>query len=259
MTTKKITISTLQQMKRLGEKIAALTVYDAPTAVLLNEAGIDVLLVGDSVANVKLGYANTIPVTMEEMLHHARAAARGNSNALLVVDMPYLSYHISLEETLKNAGRFIKEAGAEAVKLEGGAEISEKIKALSAIHVPVMGHLGLTPQSIHAMGGYKNQGQTESAAKKILADAKCLEQSGVFAIVLECIPAALAKKITESVAVPTIGIGAGSDCDGQILVSDDLLGLTPTPRPSFVQPVVQLRAEFLKAFKIFRQDVKGRS
>lgn len=250
-------------MKKSGEKIAVLTAYDAPFAKILNEIGIEVVLVGDSLGNVKLGYENTIPVTMDEMLHHTKAVKRGlscpgngNSTALLVSDMPYLSYHLTVAEAKANAGRFIKEAGAEAVKLEGGREVANTIKALVEINVPVMGHLGLTPQAIHKIGGYKMQGKTQSSAEKMVTDAKILEGAGVFAIVLESIPAELAKEITEKVSVPTIGIGAGPHCDGQVLVIDDLLGLSPEPVPRFVKKYANLREEIIEAVKKFKEEVK---
>lgn len=253
---KKITTATLLDMKKSGEKIAVLTAYDAPTAKILNDLGIEVVLVGDSVGNVKLGYENTIPVTMEEMIHHTKAVKRGNSTALLVADMPYLSYQLTVPEAKTNAGRFVKEAGAEGVKIEGGIEVANTIKALVEINVPVMGHLGLTPQAIHKIGGYKMQGKTQSSAEKMVTDAKILEGAGVFAIVLECIPSELAKEITEKVSVPTIGIGAGPYCDGQVLVLDDLLGLSPEPVPQFVKKYADLRKEMVEAVKKFRQEVK---
>ena len=243
-------------MKKNGEKIVALTAYDAPTAKILNEIGIEIVLVGDSVGNVKLGYENTIPVTLEEMLHHTKAVKRGNSNALLVTDMPYLSYQLSIDEAKKNAGRLIKEGGAEAVKLEGGLEVANCVKSLVEINIPVMGHLGLTPQAIHKIGGYKIQGKTESSQEKMITDAKVLEGAGVFAIVLECIPEGLARTITQKVSVPTIGIGAGPRCDGQILVIDDLLGLSIGPVPKFVKRYAELHKESLKAVKKFKEEVK---
>ena len=255
---KKVTTSTLLEMKKNGEKIAALTAYDAPISKILNECGIDIVLVGDSVGNVKLGYENTIPVTIEEMLHHTKAVKRGNSSALLVADLPYLSYHFSVDEAKRNAGRLIKEGGAEAVKLEGGIEIANTVKALTDIHIPVMGHLGLTPQSIHQIGGYKMQGKSPKSAEKMVTDAKILEGAGVFAIVLECVPSDLALEITEKVSVPTIGIGAGRHSDGQILVSDDILGLTEENVPKFVKRYARLREEILKAVKNFKSEVKAK-
>lgn len=254
----KITTTALSEMKKSGRKITALTAYDAPTAEILNEAGIDIVLVGDSVGNVKLGYENTIPVTMDEMIHHTRAVKRGMSVSLLVADMPYLSYHLSPNDAKANAGRFIKEGGVEGVKLEGGREVAATIKALVEMNVPVMGHLGLTPQAIHKMGGYKMQGRTEQSAEKMITDAKILEGAGVFALVLECVPAALAKAITEKVSVPTIGIGAGPHCDGQILVIDDLLGLSKGPVPKFVKQYANLRKKTARAVKQFKQDVKDK-
>lgn len=256
MKMRKITTTTLLEMKQKGEKICMLTAYDAPTSKILNEAGIDVVLVGDSVANVKLGYENTIPVTVEEMLHHVKAVKRGNTSALLVADMPYLSYQLSVDEAKVNAGRLIKEGGAEGVKIEGGIEVAGVIKALAEINIPVMGHLGLTPQAIHKIGGYKMQGKTESSAEKMVTDAKILEGAGVFAIVLECIPPDLAKEITGKVSVPTIGIGAGPYCDGQVLVIDDLLGLSEEPIPKFVKQYAHLRKDILKAVQEFYRDVK---
>ncbi len=254
----KITTSTLLEMKLRKEKIVCLTAYDAPMARALNEAGIDVVLVGDSVGNVKLGYENTIPVTLEEMIHHTKAARRGNSSALLVADMPFLSYQLSLDEAKRGAGRLIKEGGAEAVKLEGGMESASTIKALVDINIPVMGHLGLMPQAIHKIGGYKIQGKSESSREKMITDAKVLEGAGVFAIVLECIPPDLAEIITKKVSIPTIGIGAGAGTDGQILVVDDLLGLTAGPVPKFVKPYADLKSQIAKSLIKFRQDVKNK-
>jgi len=254
----KITTARLREMKEKGEPIAALTAYDAPTAALLNEAGMDILLVGDSVANVKLGYDNTIPVSVEEMLHHVRAAHRGNGDAMLVADMPYLSYELELRDALRHAGRLVKEGGAEAVKLEGGMEIAPVIKELLRIHIPVMGHLGLTPQAVHRLGGYRVQGRRPEDAQRILTDAKILEGAGVFAIVLECVPADLAREITEKVAVPTIGIGAGAGCDGQILVVDDLFGMGAGPVPRFVEKYADLRPVMLDAAKRYARDVRRR-
>ncbi len=253
----KITITTLSDMKKKGEKITALTAYDAATAKILNECAVEIALVGDSVGNVKLGYENTVPVTMDEMLHHVKAAKRGNSAALLVADMPYLSYQLSANDAKINAGRLIKEGGAEAVKLEGGIEVAQTIKALVDINIPVMGHLGLTPQAIYKMGGYKMQGKSEASREKMVTDAKVLEGAGVFAIVLECIPSDLAKEITRKVSVPTIGIGAGPHCDGQVLVTDDLLGLTEDPVPKFVKRYANLRDEIKTAVKKFQDEVRS--
>lgn len=251
----KVTTTILSELKQKGEKITCLTAYDAPTAKLLNEAGVDVILVGDSVANVKLGYENTIPVTVDEMLHHVKAVKRGNSRALLVADMPFLSYETDPKEAARNGGRLIKEGGAEAVKLEGGENALPAIRALIKANIPVMGHLGLTPQAVHRLGGYKVQGREREDAKRLLEDAAALEAAGVFAIVLECIPAPLAKAATERVRIPTIGIGAGPECDGQVLVIDDLLGLTPAT-PKFVKRYAELRQESLNAAQRFISEVK---
>lgn len=252
----KVTTSTLLEMKRKGQRITALTAYDAPTARLLDEAGTDVVLVGDSVGNVKLGYDNTLPVTVEEMLHHTRAAKRGNSRALLVADMPYLSYEVDPKEAARNAGRLVKEGGAEAVKLEGGLEAAPAIKELLRINIPVMGHLGLTPQAVHRLGGYRVQGRRPQEAEKIMTDARVLEGAGVFAIVLECVPAELAREITRKVSVPTIGIGAGPHCDGQVLVIDDLLGLAEGPSPKFVKRYADLRAQARAAVERYLREVQ---
>lgn len=256
MASPKITTSRLLEMKQKGRKITALTAYDAPTAKLLNEAEIDVILVGDSVGNVKLGYENTIPVTVEEMLHHVKAVCRGNSKSLVVADMPFLSYELDPKEAARHAGRLIKEGGAEAVKLEGGIEIASTVKELLRVNIPVMGHLGLTPQAIHRLGGYKVQGRRPEDAEKMITDAKILEGAGVFSIVLEAIPTALAEEITQKVSVPTIGIGAGVGCDGQILVVDDMLGMTDGPTPKFVKRYAELRSQMLGAVKRYAEDVR---
>lgn len=257
MSSAKITTTKLIEMKAKGRRIAALTAYDAPTARLLNEAGVDVILVGDSVGNVKLGYENTLPVTVDDILHHLKAVRRGNSRALLVADMPYLSYELGIPCALANAGRFVKEGGAEAVKVEGGIEVAPVIKELLRINVPVMGHLGLTPQAVHRLGGYKVQGRDPVQAERIITDARILEGAGVFAIVLECVPADLAREITRKVGVPTIGIGAGAGCDGQILVTDDLLGLGERSVPKFVKTYADLRPQMLAAVRSYSDDVRG--
>ncbi|MBI4397303.1 MAG: 3-methyl-2-oxobutanoate hydroxymethyltransferase [Elusimicrobia bacterium] len=253
----KITIATLQEMKKSKEKIVALTCYDASMARLLNEESVDLLLVGDSVANVKLGYEHTLPVTLEEMLHHTRAVKRGNSRALLVADMPFLTYEYDSKHAVRSVGRLIKEGGAEAVKVEGGESILPSIKALIHANVPVMGHLGLTPQAINRLGGYRVQGRTPQDADRILRQARILEETGVFTLVLEAVPAELAKRVTESLSIPVIGIGAGPDCDGQILVLDDLLGLGEGPVPKFVKTYASLRGEAARAVRHFRDDVKS--
>ena len=253
----KVTTAALAEMKRKGERIAALTAYDAPTARLLDEAGVDVILVGDSVANVKLGYDTTLPVTVDEVLHHVKAVRRGLARAMLVADMPYLSYELGLPEALRHAGRFIKEGGAEAVKLEGGIEVAPVVKELNRINVPVMGHLGLTPQAVHRLGGYKVQGRRPQDAERIVTDARILEGAGAFAIVLECVPEDLAREVTRKVSIPTIGIGAGPGCDGQILVVDDLLGLGAGPTPRFVKRYADLHPVMLDAVRRWSADVRG--
>ncbi|TPW18462.1 MAG: 3-methyl-2-oxobutanoate hydroxymethyltransferase [Elusimicrobia bacterium] len=252
-----VTTSTLAEMKRKGERIAALTAYDAPTARLLDEAGVDVVLVGDSVANVKLGYPNTLPVTVEQMLHHVSAVRRGLSRAMLVADMPFLSYELDPREAARHAGRLIKEGGAQAVKVEGGIEIAPTVKELLRVNIPVMGHLGLTPQSVHRLGGYKVQGRRPADAEKIVTDARILEGAGVFAVVLEAVPEELAREATRKLSIPTIGIGAGASCDGQILVVDDLLGLGEGPAPKFVKRYADLRPLMLDAVKRWSADVRS--
>jgi len=254
MNTKGITAPAIRAMKGSGP-IVCLTAYDAPTGALLDAAGVDLVLVGDSVGNVLLGYDSTIPVTMEDMLHHVRAVRRGVNRALLVADMPFMSYQSGKEDALRNAGRFLKE-GADAVKLEGGSEIMESVAALIASGIPVMGHLGLTPQRVKEYGGYRVQGKEASAAFRIWRAAKALDHAGVFSIVLEAIPRALAGKITEACGAPTIGIGAGPDCDGQVLVFNDLVGLTPEP-PSFAKPFARGREIFMKAVKSYAGKVRS--
>ena len=221
----RVTIGELKEMKQRGEKIAMLTAYDYATAKLMDEVGVPLLLVGDSLGMVILGYESTIPVTMEEMLHHTKAVVRGTKRALVVGDMPFMTYHASISDALYNAGRFIQEGGAQAVKLEGGESIAEAVHRVVECGIPVMGHIGLTPQSIHQLGGFKVQGKTQEAAIRLLKDARALEEAGAFAIVIESIPAPLAKIITQKVSIPTVGIGAGPWCDGQVQVVSDLLGL----------------------------------
>jgi 3-methyl-2-oxobutanoate hydroxymethyltransferase len=221
----RVTIGELKEMKQRGEKIAMLTAYDYATAKLMDEVGVPLLLVGDSLGMVILGYESTIPVTMEEMLHHTKAVVRGTKRGLVVGDMPFMTYHASISDALYNAGRFIQEGGAQAVKLEGGESMAEAVHRVVECGIPVMGHIGLTPQSIHQLGGFKVQGKTQEAAIRLLKDARALEEAGAFAIVIESIPAPLAKIITEKVSIPTIGIGAGPWCDGQVQVVSDLLGL----------------------------------
>lgn len=248
------TINDLRSIKAEGRRFAMLTAYDYPTARILDEAGIPVILVGDSLANVVLGHPTTLPVTMEEMLHHTRAVARGAPNALVVGDLPFLSYQASEEEAIRNAGRFLKEAGAHAVKLEGGHP--ELIERMVSAGIPVMGHLGLTPQSVHAMGGYRVQARTEEAAERLLADALQLEKAGVFSLVLEGVPSGVAERVTASIAVPTIGIGAGPHCDGQVLVLHDLLGLSFGKPAKFVKRYAELGDEISRAVTAFKDEVE---
>ncbi|MFB3916853.1 MAG: 3-methyl-2-oxobutanoate hydroxymethyltransferase [Terriglobales bacterium] len=250
----KVTAFSLQQKKERHEPITCLTAYDYASARLVDEAGVDLILVGDSLAQVMLGYENTLPVTMDEMLHHARAVKRGVKRAFLVGDMPFSSYH-TCKDALVNASRFIKEAGCEAVKIEGGEKRCEMISKLVDAEIPVMGHIGLTPQSVHKMGGYKVQGRTLAAIEQLMRDATLLEQAGVFSIVLEGIPREVAAMITREVSVPTIGIGAGPECDGQILVFHDLLGLTFVPPAKFVRRYADLGAEITQALNAYKDDV----
>jgi 3-methyl-2-oxobutanoate hydroxymethyltransferase len=258
----KVTTTGLSELKRKGIKITALTAYDCQTAGLLEEAGVDIVLVGDSVGMVKLGYENTIPVTLDDILHHVKAVGRGLGRAqrrrpLLVADMPYLTYELDPTEAARNAGRLIKEGGAEAVKLEGGMEIAPTVKELNRVHVPVMGHLGLTPQAIHRLGGYTIQGRRADEAEKMVTDAKVLEASGVFALVLECVPADLARVITRKLSIPVIGIGAGPHCDGQILVTDDMMGMTGGAPFSFVKRYCDLRPIAAAAAAQYCREVRA--
>jgi 3-methyl-2-oxobutanoate hydroxymethyltransferase len=254
---RKVTVASLQEQKFNHQPISSLTAYDFASARLVDEAGIDVILVGDSLAQVMLGYENTLPVTMEEMLHHTKAVRRGVRRALLVADMPYSSYHITCREALINASRFIKEAGAEAVKIEGGVKRCELVRKVVDAEIPVMGHIGLTPQSVHMMSGYKVQGKTLGAAEQLMKDATALERAGVFAIVLEGIPREVAAMITAEVAVPTIGIGAGPECDGQILVYHDLLGLSFTPPAKFVRAFANVGDVIRQALQAYKQEVEA--
>jgi len=259
----KITVPDLMQRKALGaansanKKITCLTAYDYPTARLLDEAGVDVVLVGDSVAMVALGYESTLPLTLEEALHHTKAVRRGVKRALLVTDMPYGSYHGDLHESLRNAMRFVKEAGAEAVKVEGGERRLELIARLTEAEIPVMGHIGLTPQSVNALGGYRVQGKTPGTAEQLLRDARSVEAAGAFAIVLEAIPRELAAEITRAVRIPTIGIGAGPDCDGQVLVLHDMLGLTFQDAPKFARRYTNVGDMISNAVREYCADVQN--
>ena len=244
----RITINQIKEMKQKGEKITMLTAYDYATAKLVDEAEIPLILVGDSLGMVVLGYESTIPVTMEEMLHHTKAVARGTQKALVIGDMPFMTYHVSVEDALRNATRFIQEGGAQAVKLEGGVTVAEKVRRVVECGIPVMGHIGLTPQSINQLGGYKVQGKSPEAAKGMLEDAKALEQAGVFAIVLETVPVQLATFISQTVSIPTIGIGAGAGCDGQVQVINDILG-------SFADFVPKHAKQYAKLTDVIRQAV----
>jgi len=252
----KITTTKLKEMKQKGERIAMLTAYDFSTAKMLNKAGIDVILVGDSLGMVKLGYENTLPVTVEDIFYHCRAVKRGNSRALLVADMPFMSYEANKKDALYNAGKMVKEGGAEAVKIEGGSEYFDTIRAIIKTKIPVMGHLGLTPQSINQLGGFKVQGRDEEKAEKIISEALELEKYGVFALVLECVPEKLSEAITKKLSIPTIGIGAGAACDGQVLVTDDMLGLFGEFKPKFVKQYANLGPQIIEAVKNYRDEVK---
>ena len=251
----KVTVPIFRERKG-KEKLTMLTSYDYAFASIVDQAGIDSILVGDSVGNTTLGYPNTIPVTVEEMIHHTKAVTRGAQKALIVIDMPFMSYHESIEQAKRNAGRMIKESGADAVKLEGGVRMKEVIRALVDIEIPVMGHIGLTPQSVNRMGGYKVQGKGKDAEGLIL-EAKAVEEAGAFSVVLECVPRKLAKEITEMLTIPTIGIGAGPDCDGQVLVIHDLLGLFGGFRPKFVKKYLNMREQMDSAIKNYIEEVRG--
>ncbi|HEY5270078.1 MAG TPA: 3-methyl-2-oxobutanoate hydroxymethyltransferase [Anaerolineales bacterium] len=256
---KKITTLVFRQKKERGEPIAVLTGYDYPTALALDQAGIDAILVGDSLGMVVLGYENTLPVTMDEMLHHCRAVARGARAALLIGDMPFMSYQVSTEEAIRNAGRFLQQGGMDAVKLEGGRERLNAIHAILGAGIPVMGHLGLTPQSVNLLGGFRPQGRTAVTAGRLLEDALLLEEAGCFSLVLESVPARLAEMISKKLTIPTIGIGAGAGCDGQVLVTHDLLGLFDRFTPKFVRKYADLHTEMQNAFTAYIVDVQGRA
>jgi 3-methyl-2-oxobutanoate hydroxymethyltransferase len=254
-----VTTLTFRQKKERGEPISMLTAYDYPTALSMDAAGVDAILVGDSLGMVVLGYANTIPVTMEEMLHHCRAVSRGARSALLIGDMPFMSYQADVNEAVRNAGRFLKESGMDAVKLEGGRERADAVRAIVGAGIPVMGHLGLTPQSVNQLGGFRPQGKTASAAKKLLEDALLLEEVGCFSLVLESVPARLAEFISQQLSIPTIGIGAGAGCDGQVLVTHDLLGLFDRFTPKFVKKYADFHGEMNRAFAEYLGDVASRT
>ncbi len=252
----KNTVLTFQEAKEKGEKLAMLTAYDYATARLVDEAGVNSILVGDSLGNVILGYESTLSVTMEDMIHHGAAVARGTKDALVVVDMPFMSYQTGVYDAVVNAGRLMKEGGAGAVKLEGGREVCPQIKAITEIGIPVVAHLGLTPQSIHALGGFKVQGKSEEAARKLLEDAKAVQEAGAFALVLECVPAKLAELITRELTIPTIGIGAGNVCDGQVLVFQDLLGMFSDFKPKFVKRFADVGEIMREAFRNYCKEVQ---
>ena len=256
--TKKITVKDFREMKGGSRAISMLTAYDASMAGLLDRAGVDALLVGDSLGMVVLGYDSTVPVTMEQMLHHAGAVSRGTHRALVVGDMPFGSYQVSVAQTVANGVRFLKEAGCDCIKLEGGEEVCEGVQALVRAGVPVMGHLGLTPQTAGQLGGFKVQGRDMSAARRLVADARALETAGAFALVLECVPASLAQVVTEAVTIPTIGIGAGTGCDGQVLVTHDMLGLFEKFTPGFVKKYLNLAPDITEAVQSFTREISSK-
>ncbi|HYV18096.1 MAG TPA: 3-methyl-2-oxobutanoate hydroxymethyltransferase [Verrucomicrobiae bacterium] len=252
-----VTVPFVRSARASGRRLAMLTAYDFPTARLLDQAGIDILLVGDSVGNNVLGYDSTLPVTMEEMLHHVKAVARGVKRALVVADMPYLSYQTGKRDAIRNAGRFLKEAGAAAVKIEGGRRRAALVRALVDAEIPVMGHIGLTPQSVHVMGGYKVQGKRLDEARALVEDAQALEEAGAFSLVLEGMPEMVGRKVTESIGIPTLGIGAGRHCDGQVLVFHDFAGLSQGQVPRFVRRYADLAGIVTEATRRYIEDVRS--
>lgn len=252
----RISITDLKAKKKRGERIVMMTCYDYPSAGLLEGAGVDILFIGDTLGMVVLGYDSTIPVTMEEMLHHTKAVVRGSTTAHVLADMPFMSYQTSPEDALRNAGRLLKEGGAQSVKLEGGVRVAETVRFIVDAGIPVMGHIGLTPQSIHQLGGYKVQGKTPAAAVRLVNDAIALEQAGAFAVVLECVPLELAKTVTDRLAIPTIGIGAGPHCDGQVQVFHDLLGLFDGFVPRHAKRYADLGAEITEAVRLYVKEVR---
>ncbi len=257
MNRSKVTIQNLSDKKDKGEKITMLTAYDFYTAAMIDQAGIDLILVGDSVGNVVLGYDSTVPVTMDEMIHHCKAVRRGIQYAFLVGDLPFMSYNISHEEAIRNSGRLIKEAGCDAVKLEGGSEVAPVVKAIVEAGIPVCGHIGVTPQTATKLSGFRVQGKDTETAKKLIESAKALEEAGAFILVLECVQDAIAAQITKTISIPTIGIGAGPDCDGQVLVTNDLLGLYEKFIPKFVKQYVNLAPMIKQAVSDYIQEVKS--
>ncbi|QSQ08128.1 3-methyl-2-oxobutanoate hydroxymethyltransferase [Koleobacter methoxysyntrophicus] len=252
----KVTIQKLKAMKENGEKISMITAYDYPTALLVDRAGIEIILVGDSLAMTVLGLETTVPITMEEMIHHIRPVVRGAKNPMIVGDMPFGSYNESKEQAVRNATRLMKEGGCDVIKLEGGTEVAETVKAIVDAGIPVMGHIGLTPQTISQLGGFKVQGKNLESAKALMEDARALEEAGAFSIVLECVPEELGKAITQQLSIPTIGIGAGRYTDGQVLVFHDLVGLFERFTPKFVKRYANLGEEIVKALEVYKQEVK---
>jgi len=255
----RVSINEIKEMKLKKEKIVMLTAYDYSTAKLVDEAGVPLILVGDSLGMVMLGYESTIPVTMDEMIHHTKAVARGTKQALVIGDMPFMTYHTNISDALRNAARFIQEGGAQTVKLEGGVNVAETVKRIVECGIPVMGHIGLTPQSIHQLGGHKVQGKTPEAAERLLKDARALEQAGAFAVVIELVPAPLSRLITQKLSIPTIGIGAGPDCDGQVQVISDLLGLFSDFVPKHAKQYVKLAGTIRTAIADYIGEVKSGS
>ena len=253
---KKITVLDIHRFKQENRKITMLTAYDVQIARILDACEVDMILVGDSLGNVVLGFENTLPVSMDDMVRHTQAVVRGRSSALVVADMPFMSYQVCEADALRNAGRLVKEAGAEAVKVEGGVNAAPIIQAIARADIPVMAHIGLTPQSVHRMGGFRVQGREEQQRQKLMADAMAVEEAGAFAVVLECIPADLSAEITRAISIPTIGIGAGRDCDGQVLVINDVLGLCGPFRPKFVKQYVQLEDSIKKAVDDYITEVR---
>lgn len=255
----KVTTATIRKKKLDAEKIVMLTAYDYPTARLADQAGMDIIIVGDSLGNVVLGYKDTTRVTMDDMLHHIRAVSRADTNAMVMGDMPFLSYHAGVADAVQNAGRIIREGGAGAVKLEGGAAFADEVRAIVRAGIPVCGHLGLTPQSVHKFGGHFVQGKTQKDAEQIMADALALQEAGVFALVLECVPRQLAGELTAKLRIPTIGIGAGNLCDGQVLVSHDMLGMYQGRVAKFVKPYANLGEQYAAGVKAYISEVKDGS
>jgi 3-methyl-2-oxobutanoate hydroxymethyltransferase len=255
----RVSINQIKEMKQKGEKITMLTAYDYTIAKIIDEAGVPLILVGDSLGMVVLGYESTIPVTMDEMLHHTKAVVRGTKQAMVIGDMPFMTYHISVSDALRNAARFIQEGGAQAIKLEGGVAVAEKVRSIVNCGIPVMGHIGLTPQSIHQLGGYKVQGKTPETACKLVEDAQALEEAGAFAIILEVVPAPLATLITQRVTIPTIGIGAGAGCDGQVQVISDVLGLFTDFVPKHAKQYARLGDVIQIAVAEYDNEVKDGS